>query len=235
MRVVEGEGMRRLVIAIDGPAASGKTTTARLVAAKLGYLLVDTGAMYRALALKSLREGIGPSDAAGLEALARSTEVTLEPRSDGARVFLDGREVTGEIRTPDVSERASRIAEHPGVRARMVELQRALGASGGVVVEGRDIGTVVFPDADVKVYLVASSGERAERRRKDLAEAGREPPAVADVLADIDARDRRDSNRAVSPLRKAEGAVEIDTTSLGIEEQVEAVLGIVRRIHSEIP
>lgn len=220
-----GSGSRKLVIAIDGPAASGKTTTAALVAERLGYLFVDTGAMYRALALKSIRLGLEAADAAALEALARRTEIALRPDGRRARVLLDGENVTGEIRRSDVSDRASRIAEHPGVRERMVELQRALGAAGGVVMEGRDIGTVVFPEADVKVFLVASVEERARRRRGDIAAKGRAPPLEA-VRGEIEMRDRRDAGRAASPLRRAEGAIEIDTTSLSIEDQVEAVLRV---------
>jgi len=215
--------VKKLVIAIDGPAASGKTTTAALVAERLGYLYVDTGAMYRALALKAIEAGVRPDDAPALEALARGTEIALRAEGRRARIFLDGRDVTGEIRRPDVSDGASRIAEHPGVRARMVEMQRALGAEGGVVMEGRDIGTVVFPDADVKIFLVASAGERARRRHDELFAKGT-APELESVRREIEERDRRDSGRAASPLKRAEGAVEIDTTELSIDEQVKAVI-----------
>jgi len=215
-------------VAIDGPSGVGKTTSARALAAKLGALYVDTGAMYRALALKAKRAGISPDDEAGAARLAGETNVNLEPAGDGAvRVLLDGEDVTGLIRTPEISDGASRISVHGGVRKRMVALQQALARGRSVVMEGRDIGTRVLTDAEVKVFLTATPEERARRRWLELKTRG-EATDYPEVLRDIQERDARDSGRAVDPLRPAEDAVLLDGTDLDLDAQVDAILAIVR-------
>ncbi|MFS8581798.1 MAG: (d)CMP kinase [Limnochordales bacterium] len=224
----ENEKRQGLVIAVDGPAGAGKSTVARRVAAALNYLYIDTGAMYRAIALAVLEEGVGPDDGAAVERLARGLDVELVPSAAGNRVLLGGRDVTERIRAPEVSAAVSQVAALPGVRRRMVQLQRRLAAGGGVVMDGRDIGTVVFPDADVKVFLTASAEERARRRWLELRAAGH-APSLDDIRANIESRDRLDSTRDVAPLRKAEDAVEIDTTDKTVDEVVDQVLELVRK------
>lgn len=224
----ENEKRQGLVIAVDGPAGAGKSTVARRVAAALNYLYIDTGAMYRAIALAVLEEGVGPDDGAAVERLARGLDVELVPSAAGNRVLLEGRDVTERIRAPEVSAAVSQVAALPGVRHRMVQLQRRLAAGGGVVMDGRDIGTVVFPDADVKVFLTASAEERARRRWLELRAAGH-APSLDDIRANIESRDRLDSTRDVAPLRKAEDAVEIDTTDKTVDEVVDQVLELVRK------
>lgn len=224
----ENEKRQGLVIAVDGPAGAGKSTVARRVAAALNYLYIDTGAMYRAIALAVLEEGVGPDDGAAVERLARGLDVELVPSAAGNRVLLEGRDVTERIRAPEVSAAVSQVAALPGVRRRMVQLQRRLAAGGGVVMDGRDIGTVVFPDADVKVFLTASAEERARRRWLELRAAGH-APSLDNIRANIESRDRLDSTRDVAPLRKAEDAVEIDTTDKTVDEVVDQVLELVRK------
>lgn len=221
--------MRPLVIAIDGPAASGKSTTARLVASVLGYLHIDTGAMYRAVTLAVLRRGVDPGIAEAVVKVAQEVKVELIPSSDGSRVVLDGEDVTKEIRTPEVTANVSAVSSYQPVRDRMVEMQRRLAASGGAVLEGRDIGTVVLPDADMKVFMVANVTARAQRRQRDLAAAGIEADE-ASLIHDIEERDRKDSTRAASPLRKAADAIEVDTSDLTIDEQVQVIVRHAREI-----
>jgi cytidylate kinase len=219
----------KLVIAMDGPAASGKSTTARLVAQRLGYLHVDTGAMYRAATLKVLRAGIPTSDAEAVAALIESSHVELRDSGGRLRVFLDGEDVSDAVRTPEVTRAVSAVSSIRRVRDVMVREQRAMGREGGIVLEGRDIGSVVFPDADLKFFLVAGINARAERRRKELEERG--IPADLDLLrAEIRERDRSDSTRAESPLIKPSGAVELDTSDMTIEQQVEFVVASARRM-----
>jgi cytidylate kinase len=222
--------MNRLTIAIDGPAGSGKSTVARRVAALLGYLYLDSGAMYRAVALKAVERKIPPENEVALVALARETHVelkapTAEQEAAGAknRVFLDGREVTQEIRTAEVAQAASRLATIAGVRELLVAEQRRAGEGGGVVMEGRDIGTVVFPRAELKVFLEASAETRAERRWKEHQEKGEEM-ALLEVLAEVKERDKRDRERKVSPLVKAADAVLLDNTAMGIEETARLIV-----------
>jgi CMP/dCMP kinase len=207
-----------MVIAIDGPAAAGKSTVARAVADTLGMIYLDSGAMYRGVALATLRAGVDPEDLEAVGRLAREIEIGL----DGDRVLLDGADVSAEIRTPEVAEVASRVAAHPQVRNAMVERQRALIGSGRFVAEGRDIGTVVSPEAPLKVFLTASDAERARRR---AAESG-EP--LERVMAEQDRRDARDAERAYSPLRPADDAVELDTSSLSVDEVVDRVVALAR-------
>jgi cytidylate kinase len=220
----------RMTIAIDGPAGSGKSTVARRVAALLGYLYLDSGAMYRALALKALERRISLGHDAELEALARGTHIelkaaTAEQEAAGLknRVFLDGREVTAEIRTGEVAQAASRLATIAGVRGVLVAEQQRAGQGGGVVMEGRDIGTVVFPDAELKIFLEASPEVRAERRRKEHQEKG-ENLTLLEVLREVRDRDRRDRERQVSPLVRAKDAVLVDNTAMGVEETARLIV-----------
>ncbi|MFZ1948090.1 MAG: (d)CMP kinase [bacterium] len=215
------------VVTIDGPAGSGKSTTAKLVALRLGYVYLDTGAMYRAMALKAIRLGLDVNDAEGLGKMAGRTDLRVEADAGGTRVVLDGSDVTGLLRDPDVTRAASPVSAAKGVRTRMVEIQREIGRRGGIVAEGRDMGSVVFPDAEVKIYLEAAVSRRASRRQKDLLAAGVSTD-VAKVEQDLSARDRRDSSREHSPLCVPTGAVVVDTTDLTIDQQVDRVLEVVR-------
>ncbi len=222
--------MQKLTIAVDGPAGSGKSSVARRVAAMLGYLYLDSGAMYRAVALKALRQGIAPGDEARLTELARNTHIELQPptaEQEAAglknRVFLDGREVTEEIRTAEVARAASLLATIAGVREVLVAEQQRAGAGGGVIMEGRDIGTVVFPRAELKIFLEASPEVRAERRWKEHLEKG-EAMTLEQVLEEVRDRDRRDRERKVSPLIRAKDAVLIDNTAMGIEETARVIV-----------
>jgi cytidylate kinase len=215
---------RALIIAIDGPSGAGKGTLARAVAASLRYRHVDTGAMYRAVAWKALQDGL-PLDNDNLVA-AMASRARIEQRGD--RVFVDDHDITRAIRTPEIDKAAAAVARLPGVRAILAEEQRRLGHGGGVVMEGRDIGSVVFPDADVKVYLDASAEERARRRAADPAHTGGQQANLAGVQNDLQARDQSDSTRSVAPLTLAPDAIYIDTTGLAIEQVVEKVMEIVR-------
>jgi len=219
---------RKLVIAIDGPAGSGKSTIAARLARRLGYINLESGAMYRALALKAMEQQVSLDDAEALRQLAESSVVELEPSGDGNRVLLDGRDVSQRIREPDVTAAASRVSVHRAVRQVMVARQRELGASGGVVMEGRDIGTAVFPHADVKIFLDAEQMVRAERRlRQNRSDS---PDEAKRVQLEIAARDERDRTRVASPLVPAPDAVHVDTTRKSIDEVVEEVERIVGRV-----
>ncbi len=219
--------MREPVVASDGPAGSGKSTTARRVAERLGYLYLDTGAMYRALTWMALAAGIDPRDEAAVSRLAETSPLDVRKGDGGPRVFAGGEDVTAHLRRPDVSRQVSWVARVPAARRTLVALQRRIAARGGVVVEGRDIGTVVFPEAAVKVYLDASLEERAARRLRELERAG-ERISLEEITRELAQRDALDSDREDSPLRRAEGAHLLDTTGLSIDEQVEAVLVWVR-------
>ena len=214
---------KKLVIAIDGPAASGKSTTAKRVARRMGYLHVDTGAMYRAVTLKVLREGIDPWDEPRVADVARHTKIEFRRVHSGLRLLLDGDDVTEEIRSVEVTQAVSRVSCIPAVRAALVAMQQKLGSRGGIVLEGRDIGTVVFPDADLKIFMIADLDERAKRRHKELRARG-ESADSKELKEEIRRRDQLDSTRKESPLRKAPDAIEVDTSSLTVEEQVEFVV-----------
>jgi cytidylate kinase len=211
------------IIAIDGPSGAGKGTVARALAAALGYRHVDTGAMYRAVAWKAVHDALDLADETTLTALATGAAIVVE----GGVVAIDGHEVTRAIRTPEIDAAASSVARLPGVRAALVARQRALAAEGGLVMEGRDIGTVVFPEAAVKIYLDASEEERARRRVHDAAHASRGGDAAV-VAASLQARDRADTTRRVSPLLKASDAHYVDTTAMPIDAVVDHVLALVR-------
>jgi len=215
---------RQLIIAIDGPSGAGKGTLARGVAAALRYQHVDTGAMYRAVGWKAIEEGLSLENESAIANLSERARLDL---ADG-RVVIDGHDVTRAIRTPEIDKAATAVARLPRVRDVLVARQRTMGREGGVVMEGRDIGTVVFPDADVKVYLDASAEERARRRAHDPAHTGGQGTSLAGVQSDLQARDQSDSTRSVAPLAIAHGATYIDTTGLTVEQTVERVMEVVR-------
>jgi cytidylate kinase len=216
---------RKLIIAIDGPAGAGKSTIASRLARKLGYVNLESGAMYRALALKAIEWDVSFDDEAALDDLAHKSRIKIEPALGGNRVFLDGRDVTQRVRETDVSEAASRVSVHPKVRTWMVARQRELGADGGVVMEGRDIGTKVFPDADVKVFLDADPVIREQRRIQQQHSRGASAAAMA---AELRERDKRDRTRANSPLEPAKDAMLLDSTSLSEDEVLERIEALVQ-------
>lgn len=218
-----------VIITIDGPAGSGKSTTARLVAKALDFLYINSGAFYRCITLAALKEGISLDDAGNLEALVNQLNIELTQGDEGNRVFLNGREVTDELNAPEVSERVSDIAKNPAVRRLVTQELRALVQGRPVVVEGRDIGTHVFPEAYLKVYLEASLEERARRRLHELEDRGYDV-SLAEVKAELAKRDGIDSSRETAPLRRAEDAISVDTTNLSVEEQVDR---IVRKFHEK--
>ncbi len=214
-----------LVVAIDGPSGAGQSTTGRALAARLGYTYIDTGAMYRALALKAMRAGVSLDAEEALATLCRASRIELA--DGGRRVSLDGDDVTGEIRSREISRASSLVSIHPGVRTEMVARQRELGRDGGVVLDGRDIGTAVFPDAEVKFYLDAEPGERARRRLAELQAAGSDVSFDA-VERDVRERDYTDTHRSESPLQRAWDALALDTTKLAPDEVVARMLAAVR-------
>lgn len=211
-------------IAIDGPAGAGKSTIAKLVAKELGNIYVDTGAMYRAMALFVLRSGVDPADTALLEETAGKADITIRHIGGEQHVFLNGEDVSGLIRNEQVSQMASKVSANGAVRRKLVSLQQALAKTTPVVMDGRDIGTVVLPDADVKVYLTASSKTRAERRLKDYLGKGGEVPSLEELIREIEDRDHRDMTREESPLRQAGDAVLIDSSEMTIGEVVAAIM-----------
>jgi len=217
---------RKLIIAIDGPAGAGKSTIASRLARKLGYVNLESGAMYRALALKAIEWDVSFEDEAALMQLTRDSRIELEPTIGGNRVLLDGHDVTQRVRETDVTEAASRVSVHPKVREWMVSHQRAMGLGGGVVMEGRDIGTQVFPDADVKIFLDADPVVREQRRLEQQHTKGGSAQAIA---AELRERDHRDRTRAVSPLVPAEDAVVVDSSGLSEDEVLNRVEELVTR------
>jgi cytidylate kinase len=217
---------RRVAVTIDGPTAAGKSTAARGVAKRLGYRYVDTGAMYRSVALMAARRGVDVTDGETLERLARSIVIDFVPNGAGDRVLVDGEDVTTAIRSPEMSTAASVVSTSPGVRAALVARQRVMAAEGGVVMEGRDIGTVVLPDAPVKIFLTATLEARVRRRHAELVARG-ERVTFEDVMRREDERDERDQNREHSPLRAAPDAVVIDTTSKGPDAVIDEIVRLV--------
>ena len=214
------------MIAIDGPAGAGKSTVAARLARKFGYVNLESGAMYRALALKAIEQGMDRSSEPALVELAKQSKIELIPTPDGNRVLLDGRDVSTRIREREVTDAASVVSVHPRVRELMVQLQRKMGEQGGVIMEGRDIGTVVFPNADVKIFLDADQSVRAGRRIAQV--NAKDPDQAAKLIRDMQERDRRDSTRATSPLVAAPDAIHLDTSELDIEQ----VIGEIDRIVS---
>ena len=231
---VDAMTARELIVAIDGPSAAGKSSAGTLVARRLGYLYVESGAFYRALAWKVRERGVDPTDDAALRAFCETTVIEVMRTPSGARILVDRRDVTDELRAPEMSRIAAQIAANPIVREPMLRLQRTMARDGGVVMEGRDIGTVVFPGADVKFYLDADTNVRGERRHKELVAKG----LAVDLQGTIDeivARDRKDMSRAVAPLRKADDAIAIDSTGLTLDEVVDRMVGFVERRRAAAP
>ena len=221
--------MKRLVIAIDGPAASGKSTTSKLVAKELDYLYVDTGAMYRAMTLKVIKHKISLDQERLISKIAEETNIRLESGDSTLKVFLDNQDVTQAIRSQLVTDAVSAVSAVKKVRDVMVREQQRMGKKGGIVLEGRDIGTVVFPDADLKIFMIANVKERARRRQKDLVDQGIEV-TIDDLIKNINERDRKDSKREISPLQKADDAVVLDTSDMTITEQVKFIVNKAKEI-----
>ena len=220
---------RGVVVAIDGPAGAGKSTASKRVAERLGYTLVDTGAMYRSVALVAVERGLDLDSEAVVSEIARTIDLELESKPSGAvRVYVDGRDVSELIRDPQISSAASRVSRHVAVRDALVAQQRRLGAAGGVVLEGRDIGTVVFPDAEVKVFLTASPEERARRRVAELVAKGHDVD-YDETLDQIRERDRLDESREIAPLKPADDALRLDSTDLGLDEVVERIVAAAKK------
>lgn len=217
--------MKKIVVAIDGPAGAGKSTIAKLVAERLGYAYIDTGAMYRSVAWRFLHTG-QPFDETFISHLANTMVIQFRPEARVNRVFVDGQEVTDAIRSAEVTANVSRVAAIGAVREAMVEQQRRMGDAGGVLMDGRDIGTVVFPNAQLKIFLTASVEERAQRRYKELLAKG-EQVDLAQLQQDIANRDKQDSERAIAPLRQAEDALLLDTSHMNIEQVTEKILQLV--------
>jgi len=246
-RITVPERASKIIVAIDGPAGAGKSTIARHLARHFGLLNLETGAMYRAFALKALRSAVELDDAKALEELTHETEIRLDPGEEENLVLLDGEDVTGQIRNPLVTEAASRVSVFPAVRAWLVRLQQQIGARGGVVMEGRDIGTVVFPHADVKIFLDAAPEVRGQRRYEQIGQIGQTstapapPPDAAassdkssslgreEILRDLRARDERDRNRKDSPLKAAPDAVVLDSTNMTLDQELTAAEAIVAK------
>lgn len=216
-----------MIIAIDGPAGAGKSTIAKLIAKQLGLVYIDTGAMYRAVGLKAKRNNIACSEQEKIEEMLKNTEVELKNENGATAVYLDGENVSAEIRLPEISRMASDISAVPVVRYAMVEMQRSMANKTDTILDGRDIGTFVLPNADVKIFLTASVEERAERRYKELIARG-ENVKRKDVRSDIEKRDYNDSHRALAPLKKADDATEVDTTGMTIDQVCEKIISLVR-------
>ena len=214
-------------IAIDGPAGAGKSTISKKVASELGYVYIDTGAMYRTVGLKAVRSGIDTKDAKGVESILNGIDIDIRHEGVEQHIYLDGENVSDKIRTPEISMAASNVSAIPAVRVALVDMQRKLAENHDVVMDGRDIGSFVLPDAEIKIFLTASAEARAKRRYKELIDKG-ESVSFEEVYNDMVQRDKNDSTRAVSPLVVAEGASVIDTSELNLQESVEAVISHIR-------
>lgn len=217
----------KFILTIDGPAASGKSTTARKIANKLNWLYLDTGAMYRAMAVKVLKKGIALDNAAAIGKIADETEISIQQTKNGIKIFLDREDITNKIRTPEIDRAVGPVCEVPQVREVLVVQQRKIGSKGNIVAEGRDMGTVVFPHADLKIFLIASLQSRAERRFKDMKKMGLDITKEK-LIQEIKKRDQRDSKRTHSPLKKAEDCLVLDTTHLSINQQVDFILNKIK-------
>ncbi|WP_268913111.1 (d)CMP kinase [Lentilactobacillus sp. SPB1-3] len=214
-------------VAIDGPASAGKSTVAKLVAKQFGYIYVDTGAMYRAITYKVLKSGLSLDNETAISDIVRSSEISFAPSDKGQLVYIDGEDITEAIRQEDVTNSVSAVSAISTVREELSADQQRIAINGGVVMDGRDIGSTVLPDAEVKIFLIASVEERAQRRYKENIEKGIDTP-LDELQLEIEARDYKDSHRKISPLTKADDAVEIDTTSLSIEEVVEKIASVIK-------
>ncbi|MBB1122746.1 (d)CMP kinase [Limosilactobacillus albertensis] len=223
-----------LQVAIDGPASAGKSTVAKLVAKKFNYVYCDTGAMYRAVTLEVLNQGIDPNDEKAIAEIARQVKIDFEPGESEQRVFLNGEEVTHAIRLPKVAENVSAIAAVPEVRAEMTRQQRQIAEKGGIVMDGRDIGTTVLPNAPVKIFMVASAYERARRRYVENKAKGIDTTSLEELQKAIELRDKKDSTRKLSPLTQAADAVRLDTTNLTIDEVVDKISQIIKKTQDEL-
>lgn len=223
---------RELIIAIDGPSGAGKSTLSKLLAGRLGYINIDTGAMYRSVALAAYRRGIDLADAAALADLCAGLRIEFTPHAGGERVLLDDEDVSAAIRTPEISLLTSKVSACPAVREAMVRLQRQMGTRGGVVLEGRDIGSVVFPQAEVKFFLVATARERGRRRYEELRAKGHEVD-LEQTIAEVEARDAADTAREHAPLLQAPDAIPIDTTTMSIDEVLAEMLKIIEEREEE--
>lgn len=219
--------MEYISVAIDGPSGAGKSTVARAVAARMGYVYVDTGAMYRAIGLAVYRRGITGEDTAGIIASLPTVDISLAYQDGMQHVLLNGEDVSEAIRTPEIAQYASKVSAVPEVRRFLLDVQRDMAKNSNILMDGRDIGTVILPDAPVKIFLTASAKTRAERRYRELKEKGQQV-TLEGVLADIQARDRQDTTRAVAPLRQADDAVLLDSSALDLEQSIAAVLRIIR-------
>ncbi len=223
--------MSKIIVAIDGPAASGKSTAAKELAGRLGYVYLDTGAMYRAITYLALKEGIA-DDTEKVIGITKGLDIHLRFENEITRVFVNDDEVTDYIRSPDVSGKVSEISRIPEIRTELVKIQRKMAERGSIVAEGRDITTVVFPKADVKIYMTATVDVRTERRYKEFLEKGMEV-TIDEVKENLEKRDRIDSGRAVSPLRKADDAVELDTTQLTVEEELQKIVELIKAVENK--
>lgn len=223
-----------LQVAIDGPASAGKSTVAKLVAKKFNYVYCDTGAMYRTVTLAALNEGIDVADQSAVAQLAKEIKISFKPGEEEQRVFLNGEEVTRDIRLPKVAENVSAVAAIPAVRTEMTNQQRQIAAAGGIVMDGRDIGTTVLPDAPVKIFMVATAHERARRRYVENKAKGIDTVSLEELQKAIELRDKKDSTRKVSPLTQAPDAIRLDTTHLTIEEVVNEISKIIKKTADEL-
>lgn len=220
--------MKNIQIAIDGPSGAGKSTMAKIIAKELGILYLDTGAMYRAVALKAIKSGIDTKDSEALAEMVKDIDLRIVYENGVQKVILDGEDVTDEIRTPAVTVGSSDVAVNPAVREKMVELQREIASENSVIMDGRDIGTHVLPNADVKIFLTASIEDRAKRRYEELKQKGMLKQSFEELKMEMEYRDKNDSTRAHSPLKKADDAILLDTTGFSVEESAKVILDIIR-------